>query len=98
MIAPAHRGQVLADKLASLAILPAELVRQLHVLEIRITQIVQGKCGVIGTSALRLPHLFGDGLEFWMALQIQHQFHLAVRDSSREIRTLLRHPVQAGAR
>lgn len=97
MTTPAHPGQILASKLTSLGVLPTELARQLHVPANRITQIIQGKRGITGDSALRLAHWFGDAPEFWMGLQSQHDLRMAAREVGREIRTLPRYPAQAGA-
>lgn len=98
MATAAHPGQILADKLAALGVLPTELARQLHVPANRITQIIQGKRGITGDSALRLAHWFGDAPEFWMSLQVQHELRVAAREVGREIRSLPRHPVHAEAR
>jgi plasmid maintenance system antidote protein VapI len=54
----------------------------------RSTQIIQGKRGITGDSALRLAHWFGDTPEFWMSLQAQHNLRMAAREVSKEIRAL----------
>lgn len=97
MTTPAHPGQILASKLASVGVLPTELARQLRVPANRITQIIQGKRGITGDSALRLAHWFGDAPEFWMGLQIQHELRVAAQQAGREIRSLPRHLVRARA-
>lgn len=97
MTIPAHPGQILAGKLASVGILPTELARQLRVPANRITQIIQGKRGITGDSALRLAHWFGDAPEFWMGLQIQHELRVASQQAGKEIRSLPRHPVRSRA-
>ena len=98
MARAAHPGQTLADRLNTLGVLPTELARQLHVPANRITQIIQGKRGITGDSALRLAHWFGDAPEFWMSLQAQHDLRVAAQDAGREIRTLPRHVALAEAR
>jgi addiction module HigA family antidote len=95
---PVHPGQILAGKLAALGVLPTELARQLHVPANRITQIIKGKRGITGDSALRLAHWFGDAPEFWMGLQAQHELREAAREAGREIKTLPRHLAHGSAR
>ena len=97
MKTPAHPGQILAGKLASVGVLPTDLALQLRVPPNRITQIIQGKRGITCDSALRLAHWFGDAPEFWMGLQIQHELRVAAQQSGREIHALPRHPIRASA-
>ena len=78
MTAIVHRpGEVLAQRLEALGVLPTELARQLGVPANRITQIIKGKRGITGDSALRLAHWFGDTPQFWMNLQVQCELELA---------------------
>lgn len=98
MVTAAHPGRTLAVRLSALGILPTELARQLHVPANRITQIIRGKRGITGDSALRLAHWFGDAPEFWMGLQAQHDLRVAAQEVGREIRTLPRHVGQVEAR
>ena len=84
----AHPGHVLADKLSAVGVLPTELARQLNVPANRITQIIHGKRGITGDSALRLAHWFGDPPEFWMGLQAKHELSVAPREAGRLIRSL----------
>ena len=98
MVIAAHPGQTLADRLTALGTSPTELARQLHVPANRITQIIQGKRGVTGDSALRLAHWFGDDPEFWMGLQVQYELRVAAQEVGGEIRTLPRHVAEAEAR
>lgn len=98
MVTAAHPGRTLAVRLRALGILPTELARQLHVPANRITQIIRGKRGITGDSALRLAHWFGDAPEFWMGLQAQHDLRVAAQEVGREIRTLPRHVGQVEAR
>ncbi|WP_408585301.1 HigA family addiction module antitoxin [Nitrogeniibacter aestuarii] len=64
-------------RLAAFGITPTELARQLLVPPSCITQIVNGKHGITGDSALRLAHWFGNAPEFWMNLQVQHDLNEA---------------------
>ena len=83
-----HPGEVLAHELEAVGVSPTELARQLHVPANRITQIINGKRGITGDSALRLAHWFGNAPEFWMNLQIQHDLRVAAREVGREIKAL----------
>lgn len=83
-----HPGEVLANKLEALGVTPTELARQLHVPANRITQIVNGKRGITGDSALRLAHWFGDRPEFWMSLQARYDLEVAEAEMGREINSL----------
>ncbi len=83
-----HPGEVLAHKLEAVGVLPTELARQLHVPANRITQIIAGKRGITGDSALRLAHWFGNAPEFWMNLQAQHDLRVAAQEAGREIGSL----------
>lgn len=93
MTTPAHLGQILAGKLASVRVL---LARQLGVPANRITQIIEGKRGFTGDSALRLAHWIGDASAFWMGLQSQHGLDVAAQQAEGEIRSLPRHLSRAG--
>lgn len=83
-----HPGEVLALKLEALGVTPTELARQLHVPANRITQIVNGKRGITGDSALRLAHWFRDEPEFWMTLQARYDLQVAKSEAGGEIKSL----------
>lgn len=83
-----HPGEVLAARLEAVGVLPTELARQLSVPANRITQIVNGKRGITGDSALRLAHWFGTEPEFWMGLQARYDLQLAEVEAGRAIRSL----------
>jgi addiction module HigA family antidote len=92
-----HRpGEVLAQRLAAVGVSPTELARQLDVPANRITQIINGKRGITGDSALRLAHWFGDTPQFWMSLQAQFELELAEAESGRAIRSLPAGPTVRG--
>jgi len=83
-----HPGEVLAHKLEAVGVSPTELARQLHVPANRITQIINGKRGITGDSALRLAHWFGNEPEFWMSLQAHYDLQVAAAEAGPEIKTL----------
>ena len=85
---PTHPGEILADELAELGISPTELSRQVRVPANRITQIVNGKRGITGDTALRLAHWFGMSPQFWMNLQALYDVRLAEEEAGAEIELL----------
>lgn len=91
-----HPGEVLADQLEAVGVLPTELARQLGVPANRITQIINGKRGITGDSALRLAHWFGNEPEFWMNLQSRYDLKLAEVEAGRAIRSLPTGPTDGG--
>ncbi|MBR8276781.1 HigA family addiction module antidote protein [Burkholderia cenocepacia] len=91
-----HPGQVLAQRLEAVGVLPTELARQLGVPPNRITQIIKGKRGITGDSALRLAHWFGDDPQFWMNLQARHDLARAEAESGRAIKSLPTGPTVRG--
>lgn len=93
MTVEGHRpGEVLALQLESVGVSPTELARQLAVPANRITQIINGKRGITGDSALRLAHWFGNKPEFWMSLQARYDLELAEAEAGQTIRSLLTAP------
>ena len=97
MIAAAHHpGGVLAQRLEAVGVSPTELARQLAVPANRVTQIINGKRGITGDSALRFAHWFGDAPEFWMNLQARYDLELAEAESGRAIRSLPTGPTVRG--
>lgn len=85
---PIHPGEILADELAALGISPTELSRQVRVPANRITQIINGKRGITGDTALRLGHWFGMSPQFWMNLQALYDVRVAEQEAGKEIKSL----------
>jgi antitoxin HigA-1 len=83
-----HPGEILADELAELGVTPTELSRQIKVPPNRLTQIVRGKRGITGDTALRLGHWFGTSAQFWLNLQSAHDIRLAQQQAGKEIGSL----------
>lgn len=83
-----HSGEILAQRLEADGVSPTELSRQLDVPANRITQIINGKRGITGKSALRLAHWFGDTPQFWISLQVQCDLDVAEAESGRSISPL----------
>ena len=83
-----HPGEHLAEELRELEMSAAELARQLEVPTNRITEIVNGRRGITGDTALRLAHLFGTSAEFWLNLQSLYEIRLAQQKSGKSIKSL----------
>ncbi len=83
-----HPGSVLKDELEKLGITPTELARQIAVPPNRVSQIIAGKRGVTGDTALRLGHWFGMEPQFWLNLQAQWDLVQAERETGPAIRYL----------
>ncbi|CAI1543286.1 HigA family addiction module antitoxin [Serratia fonticola] len=97
MTAAAHYpGEVLAQRLDAVGVLPTGLARQLGVPANRITQIINGKRGIISDSALRLADWFRDSPQFWMHLQALYDLELVEAESEMAIRSLPTGPIVYG--
>jgi antitoxin HigA-1 len=82
---PIHPGAILADELAELGVSASELSRQINVPPNRVSQIIQGRRGVTGDTALRLGHWFGMNPQFWLNLQGSYDLRMAEAKSGEEI-------------
>jgi addiction module HigA family antidote len=83
-----HPREHLAEELKELGMSATELARQLDVPTNRVTQILNGRRGITGDTALRLAHFFGTTAEFWLNLQNLYEICLAERASGKSIRAL----------
>jgi len=87
-----HPGEILADELNELGVTPTELSRQISVPPNRVTQIIHGRRGVTGDTALRLGHWFGTSAQFWLNLQSAYDIRVAEEQAGREIAQLPTRP------
>src|ERR1700733_9138197 len=87
-----HPGEILADELTELGVTPTELSRQINVPPNRVTEILHGRRGITGDTALRLGHWFGMSAQFWLNLQSAYDIDVAAALHGREIEAL---PVRA---
>ena len=83
-----HPGIVLKDELEELGITPTEFARQIDVPANRVSQIIAGKRGITGDTALRFGHWFGTDPQFWLNLQAQWDLVQAERETGEAIRHL----------
>jgi addiction module HigA family antidote len=89
---PIHPGEILADELDELGVTPTELSRQIGVPPNRVTQIIQGKRGITGDTALRLGHWFRTSAEFWLNLQTAYDLRVAEKELSALIKKMPTRP------
>lgn len=89
-----HPGEILADELTELGVSPTELSRLINVPPNRVTQIIHGRRGITGDTALRLGHWFGSSAQFWLNLQSAYDIRVAEEKAGKEIARL---PVRANA-
>ena len=83
-----HPGEHLADELKALGMSANELAKELGVPTNRLTEIIRGKRGLSGDTALRLGHFFGTSAEFWMNLQKFYELRIAEQKSGKTIKAL----------
>jgi antitoxin HigA-1 len=86
-----HPGEVLADELRELGIAPAVLARRINVPANRMSEIVRGRRGVTGDTALRLARFFGMSPQFWLNLQSAHDLRVAEDKAGEEIARIAVH-------
>lgn len=83
-----HPGAVLKDELEELGITPTEFARQIEVPANRVSQIIAGKRGITGDTALRCGHWFRTDPQFWLNLQAQWDLVQAEQETGEAIRHL----------
>jgi addiction module HigA family antidote len=83
-----HPGEHLADELQALGMSANELAKALRVPTNRITEIIRGKRGISGDTALRLGRWFGTGPDIWMNLQKLYELRLAEQKAGESIKDL----------
>jgi len=80
--------------LQEIGVTPTELSRRINVPTNRITQIIHGRRGITGDTALRLGHWFGTSAQFWLNLQNAYDIRVAEQKAGKEIAKL---PVRGDA-
>jgi addiction module HigA family antidote len=93
---PIHPGEILADELQEIGVTPTKLSRQIKVPANRITQIIHGRRGITGDTALRLGHWFGTSAQFWLNLQSAYDIRVAEQRVGREVKKLPVRPAASG--
>lgn len=85
-----HPGDHLADELQAIGISANQLAGQLGIPANRISQIVNGKRGITGDTALRLGKWFGTGQQIWLNLQKNYELRLAEIDIGDGLKNIVR--------
>jgi antitoxin HigA-1 len=67
---------------------PTELARLINVPPNRVTQILHGRRGITGDTALRLGHWFGTSAQHWLNLQGAYEIRVAEQKAGSEIEKL----------
>lgn len=75
---PIHPGEVLyEDYMQPLGLSSNALAKALKVTPTRINDIVRGRRGITGDTALRLAHYFGTDAQSWLNLQSAYDLRVA---------------------
>jgi len=83
---PIHPGEILLEEfLKPLGMSMNKLAEKLHLPANRITQIVEGRRGVTGETALRLARSFGTSAEFWLGMQKDYDLQVARDEFEAEV-------------
>jgi antitoxin HigA-1 len=90
-----HPGEHLADELEALGMSANQLAKELGVPANRITQIIRGKRGITGDTALRLGRWFGTGPDIWINLQKNYELRLAAEEIGEALKKIPRHGIKA---
>lgn len=90
-----HPGEHLADELKALGMSANELAKELGVPTNRLTQIIAGKRGITGDTALRLGKWFCTGPDIWMNLQKNYELQLAAREIGDALQKISEHSFKA---
>jgi len=92
-----HPGEHLADELQALGMSANALARELGVPTNRITQIIAGRRGITGDTALRLGRWFGTGPDIWMNLQKNYELKRAAQEIGPALDAIPRHGMAGDA-
>ena len=83
---PIHPGEILLEEfLKPPGMSMNKLAEKLHVPANRITQIVEGRRGVTGETALWLARYFGTSAEFWLGMQKDYDLQVARDEFEAEV-------------
>ncbi len=92
-----HPGEHLADELRALGMSANELAKKLGVPTNRLTEIIRGRRGISGDTALRLGRWFGTGPDIWMNLQKNYELRLAAQEIGEALQKIPEHHGKAEA-
>ena len=78
-------GRLLKRELAARSLSANRLALDLGVPSGRITDILNGRRSITADTALRLGRYFGNGAQFWLDLQSQHDIAVVEKERGAEI-------------
>ena len=84
-------NRIFLDELKALGMSANELAKELGVPTNRLTQIIAGKRGITGDTALRLGKWFGTGPDIWMNLQKNYELRLAAQEIGDALKKIPEH-------
>jgi addiction module HigA family antidote len=85
-ISPIHPGEVLKeDFLDQMGISQREFARKIDVPANRVNQIVNGKRGITGDTAIRFGLALGTSPEMWLRLQSRYELEKAQDESDPDL-------------
>jgi antitoxin HigA-1 len=88
---PIHPGEILLEEfLKPLGMSMNKLAEKLRVPANRITQIVEGRRGITGETALRLARYFATSPEFWLGMQKDYDLQVARDEFEAEVERQVR--------
>ena len=68
-----HPGEILAEELEEIGLSVEQFALLIDVPLNRISQIIDGKCGISSDIALLISQYFGTSADFWMNLQTMYE-------------------------
>ena len=80
-----HPGRLLKRELAARSLSANRLALDLGVPSGRITDILNGRRSISAVTAVRLGRYFGNGAQFWLDLQSQHDIAVVEKERGAEI-------------
>src|ERR1700686_345964 len=80
-----HPGRLLKREMAARKLSANRLSLDIGVPSGRITDILNGRRGITADTAVRLGRYFGNGAQFWLDLQGQHDIGVVERGKGAEI-------------
>jgi addiction module HigA family antidote len=88
---PTHPGEILlTDFLEPMGMSQHELADAIHLPYEQLNNLVNGKCGITGSSALRLSKFFGNSVEFWLNLQQSWDLYHVLKTEGNDLETIVK--------
>ena len=86
---PTHPGEILREEfLNPMGLTQRELADAIHVPYQRVNDIVNSRCSVTPSTALRLAKFFNISTDFWMNLQVRWDMYSAQQEEVEILKTI----------